>query len=214
MKRALTIQNLLDKKFKTIGLTGEFYEAFGNPEESGMWFIWGKSGNGKTNFVMQLFKELTKHLGRGLYVSYEEGAGKTFVDALIRSGLSTVGSKMLVITLPSKDPIALIEEIRERMKRQRSPKFVVIDSYQYTGLSVKQYFELKDILKNKLLIFTSHASGNLPSTRPAYTVHFDASLKIFVEGYRAYSKGREYGPNGGMYTVWKEGAERYDKKLQ
>ncbi len=37
---------------------------------------------------------------------------------------------------------------------------------------------------------------------------YDASLKIFVEGFRAISKGRFIGPKG-YYTVWEEGAERY-----
>jgi hypothetical protein len=38
---------------------------------------------------------------------------------------------------------------------------------------------------------------------------YDASLKIWIEGYRAFSKGRYIGPNGGVYTIWEEGAEKY-----
>jgi hypothetical protein len=37
---------------------------------------------------------------------------------------------------------------------------------------------------------------------------YDATLKIWVEGYRAFSKGRFIGSTG-QYDVWAEGAERY-----
>ena len=42
----------------------------------------------------------------------------------------------------------------------------------------------------------------------AKKVMFDATLKIYVEGFKAFSKGRFIGPTG-EYTIWQEGAERY-----
>ena len=39
-------------------------------------------------------------------------------------------------------------------------------------------------------------------------VMYDASLKIWVEGYKAFSKGRYIGPTGEC-TVFEEGAKRY-----
>ena len=54
MKRALTIQNIMDKKYRTLELTGAWAEAFGPMESSGVWFVWGRSGNGKTRFVHTL----------------------------------------------------------------------------------------------------------------------------------------------------------------
>ena len=60
LKRALTVQNILDKKYKLIDFTGAWYDAFKKPEMTGVWFIWGNSGNGKTSFVIQLIKELAK----------------------------------------------------------------------------------------------------------------------------------------------------------
>lgn len=35
---------------------------------------------------------------------------------------------------------------------------------------------------------------------------YDASLKIWVEGYKAFSKGRYIGSNGGEYVIWEDGA--------
>ena len=37
---------------------------------------------------------------------------------------------------------------------------------------------------------------------------YDASLKIYVEGFRAFSKGRFFG-SVGHFTIWDEGAVRY-----
>ena len=34
-------------------------------------------------------------------------------------------------------------------------------------------------------------------------------MKIFVEGYRAISKGRFVSEIGAFYTVWEEGATKY-----
>lgn len=44
--------------------------------------------------------------------------------------------------------------------------------------------------------------------RTAVSAMFSASLKIWVEGYRAISKGRYFGEQG-YYTVWKERADKY-----
>lgn len=208
MKRALTIRNIIDKKFQTLELSGEWAEAFGPMESSGVWFVWGRSGNGKTRFVMQLCKELSKH-GCGLYVSMEEGSGLTFANALRDSGMMDVGKRLLVTEPEYGDADDLIADLAARMKRQRSPKFIVIDSFQYTGLNFRQYMRLKHTLRNKLLIFTSQAEGNQPVGRAAKSVMFDADEKIWVEGHIAFSKGRYIGTNGGSYVVWKEGAERY-----
>lgn len=46
---------------RTLELQGAMRDAFGTPERSGVWFIWGNSGNGKTSFVMQLAKALTEY---------------------------------------------------------------------------------------------------------------------------------------------------------
>ena len=50
--------------------------------------------------------------------------------------------------------------------------------------------------------------GKKPRGNAAVSVMFDATLKIWVEGYIATSKGRFIGSTG-KYTVWDEGAEKY-----
>ena len=76
-------------------------------------------------------------------------------------------------------------------------------------MTYKQYIAFKAKHKNKLIIFISHADGKQPAGRSAKSVMYDASLKIWIEGYRAISKGRFIGNNGGTFTIWKDGSARY-----
>lgn len=186
---------------ETLGLTGAWAEAFGEPERVGVWFIWGKSGNGKSSFVMQLCKELTK-FGRVAYDSLEEGAGLTMQNALRRYGMADVNRRFQLLDC---EPVS---DLSERMDRRKSPDFYIIDSFQYTQMSYKEYQAFKETHRDKLLIFVSHADGHNPDGRSAKKVMYDAALKIYVEGFRAFSKGRFFGP-ASYFTIWDEGAARY-----
>ena len=98
-----------------------------------------------------------------------------------------------------------------RLKQKKSPKVVIIDSFQYTQMSYRDYLNFKEQFPNKLIIFISHADGKNPSGRSAKSVMYDASLKIWVEGYQAISKGRYIGTTGlkGRYIIWDQKAEEY-----
>lgn len=200
-RRAISVTEALSMKLPTFDFEDEWYNAFSTPEKRGVWFIWGDSGNGKTSFTIQLCKELCKY-GKVAYDSLEEGAGQTMLDTLRRFNMSEVNKRFVLL---DAEPI---EELSIRLKKQKAPDFVVIDSFQYTQLTYKQYIEFKEKHRDKLLIFISHADGKKPSSRSAKSVMFDASLKIWVEGYKAFSKGRFIGPTG-VYTIWDVKAEKY-----
>lgn len=186
---------------ETIKFEGRWRDAFGEPERSGVWFVWGGSGNGKTSFVMQLCKELARH-GSVVYDSLEEGACLTMQNTLRRYDMGAAGRRFHL--LDGED----MEALKERAGKRKSPDFYVIDSFQYTMMGDADYIRLKESCRNKLLIFVSHADGSKPAGRPAARVMFDATLKIYVEGFRAFSKGRFIGPLG-YYTVWDEGAGKH-----
>lgn len=188
-------------KKDTIKFTGAMADAFGEPERRGVWFVWGNSANGKTSFVMQLCKELSKH-GRVAYDSLEEGAGLTMINTLRRHRMDETGKRFQLLDC---EPI---NELSERINKHKSPDFYVIDSFQYTQMGYREYIAFKEKHRNKLLIFVSHADGKNPDGRTAKKVMYDASLKIYVEGFRAFSRGRFIGPTG-IYTIWKEGADKY-----
>ena len=75
-------------------------------------------------------------------------------------------------------------------------------------MTYRQYIEFKEKHRGKLLIFISHADDRNPDGRSAKKVMYDAALKIYVEGFRAFSKGRFFG-SVGHFTIWDEGAVRY-----
>ena len=201
MKRAYSTNEVLSMRKKSFDFENEWSEAFGNPECKGVWFIWGNSGNGKTSFVMQLCKYLCK-FGKVAYDSLEEGCSLTMQNNLRRFGMDTVNRRFQLLDC---EPVA---ELTERLKKRKSADFVVVDSFQYTQMTYKQYLAFKAEHKDKLLIFISHADGKLPSGRSAKSVMYDASLKIWVEGYTAFSKGRFIGETG-KFTIWQEGAQKY-----
>ena len=101
-----------------------------------------------------------------------------------------------------------INDLTARLKMKKSARIVVIDSFQYMMMSYKDYIEFKSQFPDKLIIFISHADGKNPAGRSAKSVKFDAGLKIWVEGYRAFSHGRYKGPKE-EYDIWTERALNY-----
>lgn len=199
--KALTVKNILNKKRHTFPFEGKWADAFGQPERTGVWFVWGRSGNGKTSFVMQLIEELCKY-DRVAFDSLEEGDSLSMRQKLVRHGLDKTGSRLHIL---NAEPIS---DLRVRLSQRKSYNIIVIDSFQYTQMSYGDYIRFKEENKGKLIVFISHAKGSLPRGTAAEGVMYDATLKIWVEGFKAFSKGRFIGPTG-EYTIWEEGAERY-----
>lgn len=202
MRRALSVNDLLSKKYKLLDFSGDMYRAFGNPEACGIWFIWGRSGNGKTSFTLQLAKEIAR-TKRVAYNSLEESSAYTMQQSFERHGMIDVAGNLILLEAES------IEDMSKRMLRQKSPDVYVVDSFQHAGLTYRQYIKFKEKHRNKLTIFISHAEGKQPKGNAAKDVMFDAALKIWIEGYRAFSKGRYIGENGGKYDIWAERALMY-----
>lgn len=201
MAKTLSAAQVIGIRHKVIALAGVWAECIGEMDRHGVVFIWGNSGNGKTSAVVSLCKELTR-FGKVLYVSLEEGVSLSFQNTLKRFGMDEVGAKFQVLES------ATIEELSERLSKPKSPEFVVIDSFQYMQMSYKSYIAFKKAHRNKLLILVSHADGKQPAGRAARSVKYDAGLKIWVEGYKAFSKGRFIGSTGEA-VIWAKGADEY-----
>lgn len=196
----MSVTDILRMKREVYPFGDDWAAAFGQPERNGVWFIWGRSGSGKTSFTMALCKELAKY-GKVAYDSLEEGFSLTMKNALVKAGMQDVARRFVLLH-------ERMEELDARLSRRKSPDIVVIDSFQYTQMSFREYEDFKERHRDKLLIFISQADGNKPAGRTAVSVMYDASLKIWVEGYRAVSKGRYFGDKG-YYTIWDERARAY-----
>ncbi|MEC3875968.1 ATP-binding protein [Chryseobacterium salviniae] len=205
MSKAISSTDLLSKKYDLIQWEGEWYDNFEEPEASGTWFISGQSGMGKTSFMLELAKQLS-NFGRVLFNSLEEGTSRTMQKAWKRHQVAEKGRKIQLI---QEKP----DELIARLDKRESPKFIIIDSFQYTGLNFDQYLAIKKKFPNKLFIYNSQMDGSKPMGKVATKILYDADLKIWVEGFKAFSKGRylgEYAAEG--LTIWEEGAQRYWNK--
>jgi len=203
LKRAYSVSNVLNKKFKTMDFTAEWKSSFGCPSKEFSALVWGDSGNGKTDLMIQMAKYLC-NFGRVAYNSMEEGVSHTFQMALERHYLQGVESKFILL---DREPW---DDMVERMSRHKSPDFLIVDSVQYTGITKKQYKELKELMKQKGkgLLFLSHAQGKNPKGALADFIRYDVDLKVWVEGFKAFPAGRLNG-GGKPFTIWQKGADKY-----
>ena len=201
-KRALTIRDIRAYKPNTLEFEGRWLAAIGKPELTGSWLIWGCSSNGKTRFALELAKYLSKFV-RVAYDSLEEGLSLSMQRAIEDVGMSDC--KRNFVLLDKEDIASLVA----RLKKQRSPQVVIIDSIQYTGMSYTDYKNLRKLFPHKLFVFISHADGNNPNGNVAKSVRYDAFVKIFVSGFTAYPQSRFGG--GDNYVIWEQGAKLFGK---
>ena len=202
MRRAYNVHQIRQFRPATLDFDGEWLASIGRPERTGSWLIWGKSANGKTRFALQLARYLCNFC-RVAYDSLEEGLSLTMQRAIAEVGFSD-GKAKRNFSLLDKEPI---DELAERLRKEKAPKIVFIDSLQYTGMTYTAYKALRDENPGKLLIFISHADGAEPKGNVANSVKFDANVKIYVEGYRAMPQSR-YG-GGQPYDVWPQKSAEY-----
>jgi nucleoside-triphosphatase THEP1 len=205
LRRALTLQNIADSKVSRFSFTGDWFDAFGNPQSTGIWFIYGESGSGKTTFVLELIKYLAGHVNSVFFESLEEGElSAALKDNIVRLGMSKL-KNVLVIE-------ETLEEMKERLEQRKSPDVFVIDSVEHSEFkTVDQILELKRKYKKKLFVFVGQASGDRPRTTLGESILFIANQKIKVEGYKALSRGRSSGVKK-YFTVWEEEAIKYWNK--
>lgn len=203
LPKALSPTDLLRMNIPSLELSEDWARVFGEPSKTGVWAVWGDTGSGKTAFCLELAKELSRH-GKVVYNSLEQGVSLTMQQAIRRHQMDEIPKGRF--NLISED----IATLSVRLSRKHSPDIVIIDSVQYTGLKVREFREFKRRHPSKLIIFVSQMKSGRPDGYLAEKVVYDADLKIFLQGYRAFSRGRTFGedPNA-YYTIWEEGAARY-----
>lgn len=204
VKRALTVNDIRDYKPLVLPFENEWLASIGSPELKGGWIIWGNSANGKTRFALQLARYMARFV-RVAYDSLEEGLSLSMQKAIEDVGMSDVKRSFVLL---DKETVPML---RERLTKQRSPQVVIIDSLQYTGLNYKDYTMLINEFPRKLFVLVSHADGREPRGNVAKSIKYDAFVKIYVEGYKAFAQSR-YG-GGEPYVVWQKGAETYWNKI-
>lgn len=191
-------------RFKSVPLSwdGEWQRVFGNPEINDMWFISGPSASGKSSFCMQLAKKLCE-FGGVLYVSVEEGTKMSFCQRLRQHHMEEVQTKFRVIDDGNLD------DLRERLHRRKSPKFVILDSFQLLqstyGWSFQDTLQLLAEFPHKCFVFVSQEYKGEPMGKAAGKLKYQASVKVRVMGYKAMCQGRFVKEAGAEFKVWQDG---------
>ncbi len=207
MGRAISNKNVLTAKFEVAEFDGAFLSSFGKPELRGAWIIYGGSGSGKTSFVMQVCKYLTR-FRRVAYDSLEQGLSLSLQKAWERVGMEEVGNRIILLNKES------LKDLRLRLAKKQSPDVVVVDSVHYwLGLKMSDYINLRNDFPDKLFIFVSHEKGGQPDGKLAQKIRYDSDIKIRVEGYKAFVTTRyevaERGEGGADFIIWEQGAQDY-----
>jgi uridine kinase len=202
LPKALTVANIINQKVHRIPFTKKWFEAFRQPQDKGVWFIWGGSGSGKSTFILMLSKMLAT-LGFKVFLNLmeEETDDTDFIDRINLLEMNEVEDKFLARSYNYNDLVVYL-------KRKDSAKVVVIDSATYFFENFEQYKAFKKMFRDKIIIITGHARGINPKFELEDRIMFDAKMKIFVNGYLALCKGRTIGPNGGRFIIWEDGYRR------
>lgn len=205
LKKALTIGNIINQKVTLINFKEYYpllYDAFGNPQNKGVWFVWGASGSGKSSLLLDIAKAFAKNL-KTIHNELEEDLDDLdFINRMRLKNMQDVKDNYLTASFN-------YEELCDYLDKRDSPKVVVINSATYFFRDIQQYFDFTNKYKRKkILVISGMAKGNNPYSELETKIMYDANKKIYVAGYLALCKGRTIGPNGGTYIIWEEG---YDK---
>ena len=201
LKRAMSVDQVLRSRKDVVDFDGDWELAFGKPEVKGSWMIYADSGHGKTTFCIKLAKELARLGYRVLYNSIEEGDSAAMQAIIARERLADVRNRFNLVS-------ENMEELDARLSRRKSAQVVFIDSFQYSFLNKRTYYDWIKKYPQKLFIWVSHVEGKKPLGGAAVAVLYESRLKIFGEGFKFFSRGRTQGKRG-YYVVWEEGAMRY-----
>lgn len=205
--RAYNPREVSQKKYEVIKWNGQWRESFGRPAMNETWFISGASAQGKSSFVMQLAKKFCEY-GKTLYVSAEEGIRQSFQRRLEMFEMNSVGRKLSIIEDPD------INLLKERLSKPKSPRFIIIDSFQMANWTYQDAKELIEKFNKKSFIFISQEYKSRPMGADAVRLRYAAGVKIRVSGFMALCSGREKETaGGGGFVVWDEGAIRYGNKI-
>jgi hypothetical protein len=183
------------KKFKLMGLKGEFAPHLGDVPFAFQMIVIGNSGNGKTEYCIRLAKTLAKH-GKVAWLSYEQGHGYDLQQAVNRNKMHDVSGQFYIID-PNEsrtDGKSYLEELDEYLKARNSPDFIFIDSVDYTKFNFDDYTYLKNKYgKRKTFIFISHANGKKPKSAIGERILYDGGIGVYIDRFIGFVNKNRFG---------------------
>lgn len=193
MPRSIGINDFLARKFVSYEFQGEWLATFGEPERNMRCIIYGKPGQGKTEFCIKLAKYLASFT-KVYYNSFEQGVSKSLQDALRRNQMGEVNGKVIFGDQETFDDMC------ERLSNRNSPNVCIIDSRDYMNLSTHQFKLLLDRFPRKCFIVICWESGGKPRGEHAKQIEFMCDVKIHVRDFIAHPRSR-FGGNQN-FVIW------------
>lgn len=191
--RTIGITQFLERKFDTYALDGAWLAALGEPEKNFKMILFGKPGNGKTEFAIQMaryFAGFTKVY----YNSFEQGISKTLQDALRRNNMQDVVGKVIFGDKETFD------EMMQRLSGKNAPQIVIIDSRDYLNLTGAQYKALTEAHPRKAFVIICWESAGKPKGEHAKAIEYMCDIKAYVRNFVMEPRSR-FGGNE-KFVIW------------
>lgn len=200
MPRVIGVSQILSKEYRELDFEEKWASSFGRPGDPFSMLVYGHPKNGKTSFMMQMAKYLTK-FGKVFYNSIEEGDSKSIQDAMIRARMDEIpqGKFMLGTGYYFRDLV-------EYLKGTNRGKFIILDSRDYMNLTSHQFKTLITRFPNKCFVVICWEQAGKPAGKFAKDIEYMVDIVCHVANYKAKVRGRFGG--GQEFVIWEEGIKK------
>lgn len=160
--------------------------------------IYGYSGNGKTEFCIQLMKMLTNY-DDCAYISYEQGHGRDLQRAVERNNLTNLRHAITWINPHENLPegVTPIQHLDAYLSKRSTPRFIFIDSVNYVKPTLAQFYELdRKHGQKRTMIWIGHSKSRntpMPDTAVGQKIEFHTGFGIFVRDFIARPMKNRFG---------------------
>lgn len=183
LRRTIGVKEFLGMKFKSLPFEGPWKDSFGFPETNFKLTIYGDSGNGKTEFCLQLAKMMCQFT-KVYYNSFEQGKSQTLQDAYVRQNMLEVDKRLYLGDREDFD------EMRKRLRSKNPPGCIVIDSRDDLDMTYRQWKRLCDENPTKAIITVLWRDGNRPRGEHGRAILYKSDIKCEMKDYYCYPRSR------------------------
>ena len=186
-KRVFNVRSILEKKFHTIFDTEKakahpdtemWRQILGDLEGRCKIMVYGRSGSGKSVFVLQLIQYLTEVFGKGIYNSWEEKVNKTLKNRIVN--FMKVDPKTNNVPNIWFMPAASFDEMCKLIQKYYA-RIIVIDSVQYAHFTMDQLKEMDRLFSKRNLIVIMVSFGTTEGkTRGVDDLLHASDIKCYV----------------------------------
>ena len=198
----IKFSKLENKDFKVLPFEGVWYDSFGCPARDAKWFIYAKSGSGKTSFMIQLAAYMANFYKKVGYVSIEEGISESFKKAVKRADNAEKENYNRIYLYDR----ATLDELIQEIETRKAVKFWIIDSIDSLQMTPQDIIKITAICKkqNKGLAMVGFSDGKNPKTPAGGVCKYDADIKLIVDRFIIEDCNSRYGGNRQPFIINEE----------